>query len=246
VELCYGHRRLEALKILGHKEVQIEIEDLTDDQMMYHSLAENLQREDLTDIEKAEGIQMMTTKFRKEGMGDQEALKKTSKVLGLSEGWIKTLLGILELEPSVQKAIRDKKIAGRTALEAHRFGGKEFVKTATREKLAVHKIAKMAQKVRDIPDETVKSKLKREIVAGKIKDLREVEKRAKVLLKSSKGFNSMDPERMTSVWTTKLAEWDTNLDELLIYANKLKSNNKVFKPIRVIANSLLRKLERLV
>lgn len=246
VQICYGHRRVEALRMLGYKDVQIEIEDLDDEQMMYHSLAENLQREDLTDIEKAEGIQQLMRKFTKEGLSENESMRKTSKILGLSEGWIKTLLGILELEPQVQKAIRDKKIAGRTALEAHRFGGKDFVKTAAKEKLAVHKIAKMAQKVRDIPNEDVQEKLKREIVAGKITDFKDLEKRAKGLLKSVKTITPTDPERVAAKWTSRLADWDTSLDELLIYSNKLKNNSKVFAPIRVIANSLIKKLEKLV
>ncbi len=246
VQLCYGHRRIEALKFLGYKDVQIEIEDLNDEQMFYHSLAENLQREDLTDIEKAEAIQKLLDRLKKQGSNVDEALKKTSKILGLSEGWIKTLLGILSLEPQVQKAIREKKIAGRTALEAYRFGGKEFVKTAAKEKLAVHKIAKMAQKIRDIPNTSVQDRLKKEIVSGKITDLREVEKKARGLLKSVKTFNPEDLERLATIWSGKLSEWDAGIEELLIYGAKLKANIKLFSPIKSSASSLVKKLNRIL
>src|SRR4029434_303669 len=56
VELVFGHRRLRALKLLKAETVPIEIVDLTDAQMALRSLEENLQREGLTDLEKADAV----------------------------------------------------------------------------------------------------------------------------------------------------------------------------------------------
>ena len=53
VELCYGHRRLAALKVLGWDKAEVEVDELTDEEMALQSLAENFQREGLSDIEKA-------------------------------------------------------------------------------------------------------------------------------------------------------------------------------------------------
>ena len=50
LELCYGHRRLEAIKYLSWDEVEVEIVDMDDDEMALQSLAENLQREGLSDV----------------------------------------------------------------------------------------------------------------------------------------------------------------------------------------------------
>ena len=63
VELCYGHRRLAALKHLGWDKVEVEIDELSDEEMALQSLAENFQREGLTDIEKAEGNEDVARKL---------------------------------------------------------------------------------------------------------------------------------------------------------------------------------------
>src|SRR5215471_13210594 len=51
VELCFGHRRLEAVKLLGWKEVDVDLVRLTDEEMALQALIENLQREGLTDAD---------------------------------------------------------------------------------------------------------------------------------------------------------------------------------------------------
>src|SRR4030095_544414 len=56
VELVFGHRRVRALKMLKTETVPIEIVDLTDAQMALRSLEENLQREGLSDLERADGV----------------------------------------------------------------------------------------------------------------------------------------------------------------------------------------------
>ena len=59
IELCFGHRRLAALKKLGRKEVQIDVVELSDEDMAMQGLAENLQRQGLNDMEKAEGVKQL-------------------------------------------------------------------------------------------------------------------------------------------------------------------------------------------
>lgn len=217
VELVYGHRRLAAVKSLGWKEVEVEIEELTDAEMQAQNLAENLQREGLTDIEKAEGIHMMVQRLTKTGRKEPEALAQVAKVLGLSQGWIKDLLSLLDLEKGVQKAIRDKAIAGRTALEAHRLGGREMVETAISKKLPVHKISAIAQKIRRIPDEGVREKLRQEVIRGRVTGPEEVQEKAKQLLKGKKITAPTDLDRTLGEWSRKLRGWNQELDELMLY-----------------------------
>ena len=217
VELCYGHRRLHAVKLLGWKEVEVEVEELTDEEMAVQNLAENLQREGLTDIEKAQAIQHMLDRTIRAGVKEAEAMQRISRLLGLSPGWIKDLLSLLELEPGVQKAIRDKRIAGRTALEAHRLGGRRMVETAIANKLPVHKISALAQKIRRIPDERVREEVKRQVVKGKVTTPDALQEKTKQLLKGRPAVAPSDLDRRLGEWARKIRGWNSELDELMLY-----------------------------
>ncbi|MBI2932924.1 MAG: ParB/RepB/Spo0J family partition protein [Planctomycetes bacterium] len=217
VELCFGHRRLAALKSLGWTEVEVEVAELTDEDMAGQGLAENMQREGLTDIEKAEGIHMMLQRLIRAGTKETDAFARVSRLLGLSSGWIKDLLSLLALEKPVQKAIREKVIAGRTALEAHRLGGKEMVQTAIDKKLPVHKISALAQKLRRIPDEEVRERVKADVIRGRVVVPEQVQEKARVLLKGRKPKPPSDLDRLLGEWVARVRQWSTELDELMLY-----------------------------
>ena len=110
VELCFGHRRLAAIRMLGWGEVAVEIEDLNDEEMALQSLAENFQREGLTDIEKAMGIQVMLDQYGKQNIKPRESIRRVATFVGLSEAWIRDLLSLLKMEKQVQKAIGNRKL----------------------------------------------------------------------------------------------------------------------------------------
>jgi len=243
VELCYGHRRLAAVKNLGWKEVEVEIAELTDEEMAVQNLAENLQREGLTDIEKAESIHMMLQRMTRAGTKEPEAMGRISKLLGLSGGWIKDLLSLLELEKPVQQAIRDKAIAGRTALEAHRLGGHQMVKTAIEKKLPVHKLSNIAQKLRRIPDDGVRAKVKSQVISGRVITPEQVQAKAKELLKGRKLSSPADLERVLIEWTKKIRSWSSDLDELMLYKSFLKGDAAA--SVRSEAQKLANRLTRL-
>ena len=217
VELCYGHRRLAALKYLGWDKVEVEVDELSDGEMALQSLAENFQREGLSDIEKAQGLHTMVQLLIKQKIAESEAMKRVSRFVGLSEAWIRDLLSMLEMEAPVQRAIRDRKIAGRTALEAHRFGGKQMVATAVEHKLPVHKISAMAKKIRSIPDAGVRERLRGEVMSGRIVDADRVEEKARKLLKGRKIKAPEDLDRILSDWSHLLKHWNEKVEELLVY-----------------------------
>ena len=222
VELCYGHRRLHAVKVLGWKEVEVEVEELTDEEMAVQNLAENLQREGLTDIEKAQAIHLMLQRTARAGVKEPEAMQRISRLLGLSAGWIKDLLSLLDLEPGVQKAIRDKRIAGRTALEAHRLGGQKMVETAIANKLPVHKISALAQKIRRIPDDKVREELKRDVVRGRVTAPEAVQEKARKLLKGRPQVAPDDLDRRLGEWSRRIRAWNQELDELMLFRRFLR------------------------
>jgi ParB/RepB/Spo0J family partition protein len=243
VELCYGHRRLAALKHLGWDKVEVEIDELSDEEMALQSLAENFQREGLSDIEKAQGLHTMVQLLIKQRLSEPEAMKRVSKFVGLSEAWIRDLLSMLDMEGSVQRAIRDRKIAGRTALEAHRFGGKEMVATAVEHKLPVHKISAIAKKIRSIPDADVRERVRRDVVGGKLVEPERVEEKARKLLKGRKIKAPEDLDRILSDWGYILKHWNEKIEEILVYKRFFGGRNT--SALRGEASKLSKKLLKL-
>src|SRR6516162_11742262 len=225
VELCYGHRRLAALKHLGWDKVEVEVDELSDEEMALQGLAENFQREGLSDIEKAQGLHTMVQLLIKQKVSESEAMRRVSKFVGLSEAWIRDLLSMLDMEGTVQRAIRDRKIAGRTALEAHRFGGKQMVATAVAHKLPVHKSSAIAKKVRAIPDEAVGETVRKDVVRGRLVEPEKVEERARRMMKGRKVKAPEDLDRILSDWTYLMKHWNEKADELLMYKRFFTDRN---------------------
>ena len=243
VELCYGHRRLAAVKHLKWDKVEVEVDELNDEEMALQSLAENFQRVGLTDIEKAEGLRTMIRLLVAKGLTDGAAMKRVSQFVGLSEAWIRDLLSMLKMEAPVQRAIRDRKIAGRTALEAHRFGGKQMVATAIVHKLPVHKISAIAKKIRSIPDQDVRDKVRKDVVGGKVVHPDKVEERARKMLKGRKLRAPEDFDRMLSDWTYLMKHWNEKVEELLVYRRFFPGRNT--SSVRSEAAKLARRLSKI-
>jgi ParB/RepB/Spo0J family partition protein len=243
VELCYGHRRLAALKQLGWDKAEVDVEELTDEEMALQSLAENFQREGLSDIEKAEGLHNMIQLLAKGKLSEGEAMKRVSQYVGLSEAWIRDLLSMLDMEGAVQRAIRDRRIAGRTALEAHRFGGKEMVQTAVAHKLPVHKISALAKKIRSIPDEGVRERLRKDVVAGRVVEPDRVGEKARKLLKGRKIKAPEDFDRILADWGYILRHWNEKVDEILVYRRFFEGRNVA--ALKAESEKLARKLAKL-
>lgn len=243
VELCYGHRRLAAVKSLGWDKVEVEVDELSDDDMALQSLAENFQREGLSDIEKADGLHAMLQQLVRERVAEPEAMKRVSRFVGLSEAWIRDLLSMRDMEGSVRRAIRDRKIAGRTALEAHRFGGKEMVATAVEHHLPVHKISAIARKVRGIPDAGVRERLRKDVVGGRLVDPEKLEQKARKLMKGRRLKAPEDFARVLSDWVFLLRHWNEKLEELVAYRRFFAGHNTA--AVRAEVQRLARKLEKL-
>ena len=98
-----GHRRFEAFKIMGKKEIQaIVIDDIKDQDLAILSLTENLMRENLHPIENAIAMKNILTN------NIVESQNKLAEYLGLSKGYISKLMNILKLPSSVVQKIKDE------------------------------------------------------------------------------------------------------------------------------------------
>ncbi|MBQ7633272.1 MAG: ParB/RepB/Spo0J family partition protein [Alphaproteobacteria bacterium] len=99
-EIVAGERRWRAAQKAGLKTVPIIIKELSDQETLEVALIENLQRENLTPIEEAEGF----NKLMQEYEYTQDAL---GKVIGKSRSYIANSLRLLVLPADVKQMLND-------------------------------------------------------------------------------------------------------------------------------------------
>ena len=102
-QLIAGERRLRAARKIGLKRVPVVIRDASEEQMLALALIENIQREDLDPIEKAEGFKMLCDKF---SLTQEELAER----VGMARPTIANLMRLLDLPARAQKLIRDGKL----------------------------------------------------------------------------------------------------------------------------------------
>ena len=102
-EIIAGERRWRAARLAGLPTVPALVKDISDTQALAAALIENMQREDLTPLEEAAGIQRLAQEF---GLTHQ-AIGET---LGRSRTAVTNLLRLLELAPPVQELLAEGRI----------------------------------------------------------------------------------------------------------------------------------------
>ena len=103
-EIVAGERRWRAAQGAGLTEVPVVIKELDDSEALELALIENVQREDLTAVEEAEGYQRLMEEYGH----TQEAL---SRVIGKSRSHIANLLRLLTLPDLVQEMVNDGRLS---------------------------------------------------------------------------------------------------------------------------------------
>ncbi|MBR1778922.1 MAG: ParB/RepB/Spo0J family partition protein, partial [Clostridia bacterium] len=98
-QIVAGERRWRASRMAGLKEVPVVIRELTDNEVMEIALIENLQREDLSPIEEAEGYKALMKTY---SMTQDEV----SKSVGKSRSSITNSLRILTLPEAVLNLLK--------------------------------------------------------------------------------------------------------------------------------------------
>ena len=103
-ELVAGERRCRASKLAGLTTVPAIVKDFSDQEMMDIAILENIQREDLSAIELAEGFDKY---INATGLTQEEVAVK----FGKSRSYITNLLGLLNLPKTVRDQINTKEIS---------------------------------------------------------------------------------------------------------------------------------------
>ena len=102
-ELIAGERRWRAAQKAGLKEVPVIVREVDDREVLEISLIENLQREDLNPIEKAEGFKRLIEEF-------QVSQEKISARVGKDRTTVTNALRLLNLPPQVKNELVENRI----------------------------------------------------------------------------------------------------------------------------------------
>ncbi|MBI3103211.1 MAG: ParB/RepB/Spo0J family partition protein [Burkholderiales bacterium] len=102
-ELVAGARRLRACRLAKVAEVPAMIRELTDEQALEIQVIENLQREDVTALEEAEGYEALM----KHGHADAD---QVAAKIGKSRSYVYARLKLLDLCQQAREALREGKI----------------------------------------------------------------------------------------------------------------------------------------
>jgi ParB family chromosome partitioning protein len=114
-EIVAGERRWRAAQRAELHEVPVIVKPLRDRDALEIALIENIQREDLTALEEAEGFRLLIEQFGH----TQEAL---ATAVGKSRSHVANLLRLLGLPPSVQEMLQDGRLSAghaRALITAH-------------------------------------------------------------------------------------------------------------------------------
>lgn len=102
-ELIAGERRLRASKKAGLTQVPVLVKNLNDLEVLEIALIENIQRQDLSGIEEAQGFRRLMNEFN-------YTQEKISEIVGKSRSHIANTLRLLTLPESVQQMVDEGKL----------------------------------------------------------------------------------------------------------------------------------------
>ncbi len=142
-ELIAGERRWRAAQMAGLKEVPVVIKVLSDNEALEIALIENLQRENLSPIEEAEGLNRLMTEYQY----TQELIGKT---IGKSRSYITNVLRLLSLPEEVRQALSNNKISvGHARALVGCENAVELARMVIKKGLSVRETEKLANAAKD-------------------------------------------------------------------------------------------------
>ena len=129
-ELVSGHRRKRACELAGLETMPVIVRDLDRDAAIVVMVDSNLQRENISPIEKANALKMKLEAIKRQGartdltctqVGDKLGGKKSVQIVaegaGESSSQVQRYIRLTELSPELQQMVEDKKIAMTPAVE---------------------------------------------------------------------------------------------------------------------------------
>jgi len=103
-ELIAGERRWRAARRVGLQTIPALVRETDDDAALEQALVENVQREDLNPLEEAAAYQQLIEDFKL-------THEKVAARVGKSRAAISNTLRLLQLPPSIQRAVRESQLS---------------------------------------------------------------------------------------------------------------------------------------
>ncbi len=139
-EILAGERRYRASIVAGLSEVPVIVKNLSDQDMMVHSIIENLQREDLNPIDEAKAYQSLIDK----GFTHAEIAEK----MGKSRPYITNLVRLLNLSPFILKEVESGRLSqahARLLINLSKKDQENLLKRIQAEDLSVRQVERLLQ-----------------------------------------------------------------------------------------------------
>lgn len=139
-----GERRYRAAQRLGLETLPCRIREYENTTAAVVALAENVHRQDLSELEKAEALLRIKTLT-------ERTWEQIAELVKLSPDYVKRLVGLLKLSEPVKELLRDGRISARVAIALKPLPAKQQIRMAERalaEGLTAEQIRDEAQSLR--------------------------------------------------------------------------------------------------
>lgn len=120
-----GERRYRAAQLLGMEVLPCRVQPYLNLTAAVTALVENVHREDLSEVDKAEGLK------RIKAMTDK-TWEEVAELVKLSPEYVRRLAGLLKLEEPVKNMVREGRISARTAIALKPLPPRQQVEMAER------------------------------------------------------------------------------------------------------------------
>ena len=125
-ELIAGHRRKRACELAGLETMPVIVRDMDRDAAIVVMVDSNLQRENISPIEKAKALRMKLEAIKRQGartdltstqVAQKLSMEQVGDEAGISKDQVRRYVRLTELSPELQQMVDDKKIAMAPAVE---------------------------------------------------------------------------------------------------------------------------------
>lgn len=177
-EIIAGERRWRAAQMAGLATVPAVVKNLSDEETLEIALIENLQRENLTPIEEAEGLNRLIKDY-------DYTQEVVSKVVGRSRSYVTNALRLLLLPEDVRKALNEGRLsAGHARALVGLENASELASEIISKGLSVREAEKLAANTKNRRPH-IKTPKMTDVDLEEI--MRDLEKRLKLKVKISAG-----------------------------------------------------------
>lgn len=176
-EIIAGERRWRAAIMAGLTTVPAIIKELSDKETLEIALIENLQRENLSPIEEAEGFNRLMNEYEY----TQDVL---AKIISKSRSYVANMLRLLNLPSEVQEMIKNGDLsAGHARVLVGNPNALELARKIVEKKLSVREVERlMSQKTKQTKTEKITD-------ADLLKIISDLERKLKMKVKINAGKN---------------------------------------------------------